>query len=85
MRKFMLASVAVVGAAGLMGTGHAQAPAGAPTQGQVAYPMANPTAYVNNNNNYQAQMLPGPLANPTPGTVVIHMNGKVQTELQKGH
>ncbi len=47
-----------------------------------AYPLANPTAYVNNNNNYQAPALPGPLANPTPGTVVIHINGKVQTTFQ---
>ena len=68
-----------------MGAAFAQAPAapvGAPTQGQAAYPLANPTAYVNNNNNYQAPALPGPLANPTPGTVVVHINGKVQTTFQ---
>ena len=53
-----------------------------PTQGQTAYPLANPTAYVNNNNNYQAPAIPGPLANPTPGTVVVHINGKVQTTFQ---
>ena len=35
-------------------------------------------AYVNNNNNYQAPMLPGALANPTPGTIVVHFNGKVR-------
>src|SRR5262249_44721436 len=52
------------------------------SQGQVAWPMANPTSYVNNNNNYAAAMLPGALANPTPGTIVIHINGKVQTEIQ---
>jgi hypothetical protein len=44
--------------------------------------LANPTSYVNNNNNYQAPALPGPLANPTPGTIVIHINGKVQTEFE---
>src|ERR1700761_1412691 len=58
-------------------------PIGAPTQGQQAYPAAPaPTAYVNNNNNYQAPMLPGPLANPTPGTIVVHFNGKVQVDFQ---
>jgi outer membrane protein OmpU len=85
MRKFLLASVATLGTGGLAGVALAQAPAapvGAPSQGQVAYPMANPTAYVNNNNNYQAPALPGPLANPTPGTVVVHINGKVQTTFQ---
>ena len=46
-----------------------------------AFPMANPTAYVNNN-NYQVPALPGPIANPTPGTIVIHMNGKAQTTVQ---
>ena len=48
----------------------------------MAYPLANPTAFVNNNNNYQAPALPGALANPTPGTIVVHMNGKVQTTFQ---
>ncbi len=82
MRKFLLASVAALGTGGLMGAAFAQAPAGAPTQGQVAYPLASPTAFVNNNNNYQAPALPGALANPTPGTIVIHVNGKVQTTFQ---
>ncbi len=83
MRKFLLASVATLGTGGLAGAAFAQAPAapvGAPTQGQVAYPAANPTAYVNNNNNYQAPALPGALANPTPGTIVVHVNGKVQVD-----
>src|ERR1700761_7427776 len=54
-------------------------PIGAPTQGQQAWPAAPaPTAYVNNNNNYQAPMLPGAAANPTPGTIVVHFNGKAQ-------
>ena len=68
-----------------MGTAFAQAPpvvVGAPLQGQAAFPMANPTASVNNNNNYQAPALPGPIANPTPDTIVIHTNGKVQTTFQ---
>jgi len=90
MRKFLLASVATLGTGGLIGTAMAQAPAvvgtpviGAPNQGQQAYPAAGvPNAFVNNNNNYQAPALPGALANPTPGTIVIHINGKVQVDFQ---
>ena len=37
---------------------------------------------MNNNNNYQAPALPGALANPTPGTIVVHVNGKVQVDFQ---
>jgi hypothetical protein len=56
---------------------------GAPTQGQQAWsPAPAPLAYVNNNNNYQAPMLPGAAANPTPGTIVVHFNGKVQVDAQ---
>src|SRR5215472_5677238 len=89
MRKFLLASVATLGTGGLVGAAFAQAPAGgpvgAPTQGQTAWPNAgNPPAFVNNNNNSAAPMLPGALANPTPGTIVVHINGKVQTEFQAG-
>jgi hypothetical protein len=84
MRKFLLASVATLGTGGLTGVALAQpagGPVGAPTQGQQAYPAAPaPVAYVNENNNYQAPMLPGPLANPTPGTIVVHFNGKVQVD-----
>jgi hypothetical protein len=90
MRKFLLASVATLGTGGLIGTAVAQVPAvtgtpviGAPTQGQQAYPAAGvPNSFVNNNNNYQAPALPGALANPTPGTIVIHVNGKVQVDFQ---
>ena len=80
MRKFLLASVATLGTGGLIGTAVAQAPVvGAPTQGQTGLSAgASPPAGVNNNNNYQAPALPGALANPTPGTIVVHMNGKVQ-------
>jgi hypothetical protein len=69
-----------------MGAAYAQAPvvAGptpAPTQGQSAWtPAASPPSGANNNNNYQAPAIPGPVANPTPGTIVIHVNGKVQAD-----
>jgi hypothetical protein len=57
-------------------------PIGAPSQGQQAWPAAPaPVAYVNSNNNYQAPMLPGALANPTPGTIVVHINAKVQVDV----
>ena len=90
MRKFLLASVATLGTGGLIGTAVAQVPAitgtpvvGVPTQGQTAFPpAASPAAGANNNNNYQAPMLPGQLANPTPGTMVVHVNGKVQVDFQ---
>jgi hypothetical protein len=85
MRKILLASVATLGTGWLTGAAMAQAttgPIGAPTQWQVAYPAAPaPTAYVNNNNNnYQAPALPGAAANPTPGTIVLHLDGKVQVD-----
>ena len=84
MRKFLLASVAALGTGGLIGTAVAQTPVvGAPTQGQQAFPPAgSPPAGANNNNNYQAAQLPGAVANPTPGTIVIHVNGRVTSQLQ---
>ena len=93
MRKFLLASAATLGAVGLMGSAFAQtttvittapaAPGPVPTQGQAAWtPAASPPAGANNNNNYQAPMLPGPVANPTPGTMVVHINGKVEVGFQ---
>jgi hypothetical protein len=83
MRKFLLASVAALGTGGLIGTAVAQTPVvGVPTQGQTAYPLATPPAGANNNNNYQAPQLPGVVANPTPGTIVVHINARVTTQLQ---
>ncbi len=84
MRKFLLASVATLGTGGLIGTALAQTPVvGVPTQGQTAFPpAASPAAGANNNNNYQAPMRPGQLANPTPGTMVVHVNGKVEVDFQ---
>ena len=77
MRKLLLASVATLGTVGLMGSAFAQsttvvttAPVAlppVPTQGQAAWtPAASPPAGANNNNNYQAPALPGPVVNPTP-------------------
>ena len=38
----------------------------------------------NSNNNYQAAMLPGCVANPTPGTMVVRFNGAVWSEIGVG-
>jgi hypothetical protein len=84
MRKYLLAGVATLGATGFAGAAFAQTPAPVtappgPTQGMIAT-TPNPVGSIgaNNNNNYQAPLLPGPAANPTPGTIVIHINGKVE-------
>ena len=77
MRELLLVSVATLS---LIGAALAQQPIGAPTQGQQAWPMVNPTPSANNNNNDHSPALPGPSANPRPGTIVIHGNGRVPAE-----
>ena len=86
MRKYLLAGVATLGAAGFAGAAFAQAPAAppSPTEGTIVTAPAGGPSYANNNNNYQAAALPGPVANPTPGTIVIHVNGKVEVDFQLG-
>ena len=82
MRKYLLAGVATLGAAGFAGTAFGQSAPPSPTEGTIIAAPSGGPSYVNNNNNYQAAMLPGPVANPTPGTIVIHVNGKVQVDCQ---
>lgn len=76
MRKLLLASAAALGASmGMAGIASAQAPAlpAGPLSGSfVTAPYGGPGA--NNNNNYQAAMLPGAIANPTPGSFVVRLN-----------
>jgi hypothetical protein len=83
MRRLLLATVAVLGTGFLTHESRAQnTPASefAPTQGQfVAQPSAKSVANVNDNNNAQAAAIPGPFANPTPGTIVVHIDGRVHT------
>jgi predicted porin len=83
MRKYLMASAATLGAVAMAGAASAQtAPPAAPpayTQGLI------PTNAVsiggaNNNNNYQAGLLQGSVVNPTPGTMVIHLNVGVVEE-----
>jgi hypothetical protein len=85
MRKYLLAGVAVLGAATAMqGSAFAQ-PAPAPAMPLMQPPMntlivPNGGKSANDNNNYQPAPLPGAVATPTPGTMVIRLNGKIWTE-----
>ncbi len=82
MRKYLLAGVATLGAAGFAGAAFAQSAPPSPTEGSIVTAPSGGPSYANNNNNYQAAALPGPVANPTPGTIVIHVNGKVEVDVQ---
>jgi hypothetical protein len=77
MRKILLTCVAALGSGATIA--HAQmAVVGAPTQGQSAWlPSAQSLSVANDNNNAQTAMRPGSLANPAPGTIVIHIGGRV--------
>jgi hypothetical protein len=74
MRKLLLASAAIFGATG--GLAFAQAP----SQGQLVAPWAAGPA-ANNNNNVWGTAIPGAVAVPTPGTVVIRLNGRVEVDV----
>lgn len=85
MRKFLMASAATLGAVGMTGAAMAQSTQGAVPMtpsflggSVVTAPTAGPGA--NDNNNYQAAMLPGGMANPTPGTFVIRLNAALVVE-----
>jgi len=79
MRKLLMASVAVLGATS--GLAFAQAP----SQGQLIQPWAAGPASNNNNNAVGRANDPGYTpkydATPTPGTVVIRLNGRVQSDI----
>ncbi len=92
MRKILLASAAMLGATAGIASAQTPVPAAAtmmmqPTQGQYALPWAQgPT--VNNNNNSAGQPSSfvggaayGKNAVPTPGTVVIRLNGRVEADM----
>ena len=79
MRRLLLTGVAACWTGGICTVADAQVPVPpSPTEGQIitSLPAASP-AISNDNNNAQAAMKPGPFANPTPGTIVIHINGRV--------
>lgn len=84
MRKLLLASVCTLGALGMAAGAQAQAPDQAnPIQGQmIGKPGATPGA--NNNNNAFGTARPGPSAVPTPGSLVIHFNSRVEIKWSQG-
>ena len=74
MRKLLLASAALVGASSAMGGFASAQPASTPapvvtTPQMQTLVTGNSGNSANSNNNYQAAMLPGSVANPTPGTI----------------
>jgi predicted porin len=92
MRKILLASAAMLG--GIATLGHAQI--AAPSQGQLVAPYGAGPATNNNNNAWGIANTPsgsaaaGPLsseyppnviAHPAPGTIVIHLNGRVEVDV----
>lgn len=82
MRNYLLAGIAAIFVQVSPDPVHAQNPSpGAPTQGQTAWPMASPSfATANDNNNVQAVPKTGTFANPTPGTIVVHIGARVETD-----
>jgi hypothetical protein len=92
MRKLLMASAAILGASG----GLAFAQVAAPNQGQLAAPYGAGPAANNNNNAWGTANTPtgsaaaGPLSTiyapnvdavPSPGTIVIRLNGRVETDV----
>ena len=80
MHRFLLGSAATLAAGGFAGTVQAQdvVPSVATMQGQLPMrPVAQPPTSANDNNNAQTAMRPGTVANPAPGTIVIHLNARV--------
>lgn len=93
MRKILMATVALM--CGSAGIANAQAPA-SPSQGQLKAPYGSGPASNNNNNAWgvantpsgsaaagslSTQYSPNTYAVPTPGTIVIHLNGRVEVDL----
>jgi hypothetical protein len=66
----------MVAVAGLCGTAIAQTAPASPLQGQLIAPPGNPI-FPNNNNSAIGTATKGAAANPTPGTMVIHLGGRV--------
>jgi hypothetical protein len=77
MRKILLASAAVLGASGSLAIAQ-NAPN--PMQGQYAAPLLGGPAAQTNLNTF-GNTHPGASLAPTPGTVVIRLNGKVYAEM----
>lgn len=82
MRKSLLAGAAVVGMSlGALGSAaYAQTPQPAPTQGKLVTQLNGGTTSAFDNNSSGPEMTRGPIANPTPGTMVIRLNARINTE-----
>ena len=93
MRKILFASAAFF--SGTVALAHAQTPAN-PSQGQLAAPYGSGPAANNNNNAWgvantptgsvaagalSSQYPPNVYAAPAPGTIVIHLNGRVEVDV----
>lgn len=79
MRKLLLASAAILG--GATGAWAQAEPAQVwQSQGMMSMPWGGGPAS-NNNNNSSGTATKGSVATPKPGTVVIRLNGRVQTEV----
>jgi len=91
MRKLLLATAAILGASGGLALAQTN-----PSQGQLAGPYGAGPAANNNNNNWGVANTPsgsaaaGPLSTmyapntdavPTPGTIVIRLNGRVEADV----
>nr|WP_294555204.1 porin [uncultured Rhodopila sp.] len=94
MRKLLLATAAIMGASG--GLAYAQTLPANPSQGQLIAPYGAGPAKDNNNNAWGVAntpsgsaaagqlstiFAPNTVAVPTPGTVVIRLNGRVEVEV----
>ena len=81
MRKLLLAgATAFLASGGMLGVASAQTPPGSPMQGTLpTKPSAG--AYAIDNNSAEAKLLPGPIANPTPGTMVLRLGVRVQADM----
>ena len=81
MRKLLLAGAAILGGTtGAWAQGEAAAPQAFQSQGMVAMPWAGGPA-ANNNNNAFGEARKGVTAVPTPGTIVIRLNGRVEVDV----
>ena len=71
------------GVIGWLGQAEAQTVAlpSPPSEGQMSMPpAASPPALANNNNNIAPNVIKGAVANPVPGSVVVHIDGRITVE-----
>jgi hypothetical protein len=86
MRRSLLAGLTLFGMSVCALSGafaQTPAPVPAPAQKQILQVESGATG-ANSNNNYQPAPLPGSVAKPTPGTMVVHMDGRVWTQFGFG-